>query len=318
MPKVKKLRLACCICENTDPDGYEVLYPLSRGEVIRCSRCDLIYVNDLPPLHDGQGDEYFAYWGIDVYQELEGSFSEEFRQALEEITMFNHSPGKLLDIGCGPGYFLTVARQYGWEAVGLDVSQDIVNLAGKRGERVFCCTVEEFAQKHPAENFDCITLFNILEHLVYPARALSVVRKILQDNGIVVIETPTEDSLIRRTAHLLYRLSGGKCDHLTRQLYHCGGHHFGFSQRTIRMLLASQGFEVISIQPVLSSPKVALRKRKAELAKAKGLSENLVQLLLMGSIALAWLGATIFGPRHVANRMRIVARPEGSTALKHG
>jgi len=310
MQKVKKLRLECCICANTDPGGYELLYPLPRGEVIRCRRCGLIYVNDLPPGDDDcQSEEYFTYWGIDVYQKSEELFLEEFHQVIKEINRFNPLTGKLLDIGCGPGYFLTVARQYGWEAVGLDVSKVIVNLAKKRGEKVFCCKVEEFALKYPAEKFDCITMFNILEHLVYPAQALSAVRRILKSDGIIVIETPTEDSLVRRTANLLYRLSNGKCDHLTRQLYHCGGHHFGFSPKTISLLLASQGFRPVSIRPALSSPKIALKKRIVELARARGLAEKLLQLILAGAISLAWGGSRLFGPQHMANRMRILARP---------
>jgi SAM-dependent methyltransferase len=308
MHRIKELLLPCCICENPDPNGYELLYQLPRGEVVRCRRCNLVYVNDIPPASEDQGDNYFAYWGITVYQESEWLFREEFRQALEEINGLKSPPGKLLDVGCGPGYFLSVARHYGWEPVGLDISKDVVDLARKRGETVFDCTIEELASKYQGETFDCITLFNILEHLTYPAGALSAVKKLLSKGGVVVIETPTEDSLIRRTAHQVYRLSRGKVDHLTRQLYHSGGHHFGFSRKTITMLLANQGFHVVLIQPILSSPRIALKKRKVELAKAERLTEKLLQLLLIGSICLAWLGSTLLGPEQMANRMRVLAR----------
>jgi hypothetical protein len=137
---------------------------------------------------------------------------------------------------------------------------------------------------------------------------LSAVKKLLKKEGIVIIETPTEDSLIRKAAHGTYRLSGGKIDHLSRQLYHSGGHHFGFSRKTMSMLLANQGFEVMRIQPVLSSPEIALKKRKVELVRAERYSEKLLQLLLIGSISVAWLGSMLFGPQHVANRMRVLAR----------
>ncbi|MEW5804231.1 MAG: class I SAM-dependent methyltransferase [bacterium] len=310
MPKIKNLRLPCCICENPDPHSYELLYRLPRGEVIQCSRCSLVYVNDIPPKSDDQGDSYFDYWGMNVYEESERLFYEEFQQALEEINGLKSPPGKLLDVGCGPGYFLTVSRRYGWDPVGLDISKGAVNLARKRGETAFDCTVEELASKYPEGAFDCITLFNILEHLTYPASALFAVKKLLGKSGVVVIETPTEDSLIRRIAHRAYRLSGGRVDHLTRQLYHCGGHHFGFSRRTISMLLAHQGFQVAHIQPVLSSPRIALNKRKVELTKAQRPGEKLLQFLLIGSISLAWLGSAVLGPQRVANRMRVLARPK--------
>lgn len=309
MRKIKKLLLPCCICDNIDPNGYELLYPLPRGEVIRCNRCRLVYVNDIPDFSGDQGDTYFEYWGMSVYQESARLFHEEFRQVLKEINILKSRPGKLLDIGCGPGYFLTTARQHGWKATGLDISGGIVDLGRKRGETVFCCTVEEFASEHPEERFDFISLFNILEHLVYPAKALAAVKKILKKDGIVIIETPTEDSLIRKAAHGTYRLSRGKIDHLSRQLYHSGGHHFGFSGKTISMLLDNQGFEVMRIKPVLSSPEIALKKRKVELVRAERSSEKLLQLLLIGSISVAWLGSMLFGPQHVANRMRVLARP---------
>jgi hypothetical protein len=76
------------------------------------------------------------------------------------------------------------------------------------------------------------------------------------------------------------------------------------------MLLANQGFHVVRIQPVLSSPRIALKKRKVELTRAKGSTEKLLQLLLIGSISLAWLGSTLLGPQQMANRMRILARSE--------
>jgi 2-polyprenyl-3-methyl-5-hydroxy-6-metoxy-1,4-benzoquinol methylase len=249
---------------------------------------------------------------MDVYEESEWLFREEFRQALDEINRLKSPPGKLLDVGCGPGYFLSEARHFGWDPVGLDISKGAVDLARKRGENAFDCTIEEMAKKYRGKAFDCITLFNIIEHLTYPARALSAVKKLLAEGGIVVIETPTEDSLIRRTSHKIYQLSKGKVDHLTRQLYHSGGHHFGFSRKTISMLLASQGFQVVHIKAVLSSPGIALKKRKVELDRVQGPAEKSLQILLIGSIFLAWAGSAILGPQQMANRMRVLAKAEDS------
>ena len=302
------LLLPCCICKNSDPNGYKLLYRLDRGEVIRCNHCGLIYVNDLPEQKNA-GDEYFDYWGITVYQEAGSLFRKEFRKTLKEINKLKSRPGKLLDIGCGPGYFLTEAKQFGWNTVGMDISQTIAALARKRGECVYGCTLNDFWQKHSYEQFDCITLLNLLEHLTFPAKALSIVRKLLKKDGLIVIETPTEDSLIRKTAHSLYRLSGGKIDHLVKNLYHSGGHHFGFSEKTIKRLLVKRGFKVINIQPILSSPQIALKKRLVELAKAQKPEEKFFQICLAVSIFLAWMGSTILGPRLMANRMLVLAAP---------
>ena len=50
-------------------------------------------------------------------------------------------------------------------------------------------------------SFDIITLWGVIEHLDEPGDIISAVPKLLKDEGILVLQTPTEDALVRRMIH---------------------------------------------------------------------------------------------------------------------
>lgn len=89
--------------------------------------------------------------------------------------------GKLLDIGCGVGFYIACLKRYGWDVKGIDISEWATEFARKKLElNVFTGTVEgnQFNEK-----FDIITMYHKLEHLPVPLRTLIKVSEILSDNG---------------------------------------------------------------------------------------------------------------------------------------
>jgi len=104
--------------------------------------------------------------------------------------------GRLLDIGCGNGYFLVQMRDLGWDVVGVEPDPKAVKVARDHfGLRVFQGTLEE--AKFPDDSFDVITMNHVIEHVPDPIGLLSECRRILKPNGKLVVVTPNIKSLGR-------------------------------------------------------------------------------------------------------------------------
>lgn len=102
-------------------------------------------------------------------------------------------PGnKLLDVGCGNGEFLTLARLAGWDVVGVDFDPSAVKVARSRGIDVRQGSVGVI---DPAkESFDGVTLSHVIEHVHDPLAVLRQCHALLKPGGWIWIETPNIDA----------------------------------------------------------------------------------------------------------------------------
>jgi 2-polyprenyl-3-methyl-5-hydroxy-6-metoxy-1,4-benzoquinol methylase len=108
---------------------------------------------------------------------------------------FRHIPlptGKrLLDVGCGGGLFLRISKKLGAIEQGVEPSAYAADQAQKQGLRVFCGTLESFAEQTPADvKFDIITASHVLEHVPEPVATLRTMRRFLAPQGFIWIAVP--------------------------------------------------------------------------------------------------------------------------------
>ena len=209
---------------------------------MRCSDCDLVYVDPIPDvvelsLHYNQ--DYYAEWISDQREKRERMWARRLK-SIE--TMVNR--GSILDVGCGEGLFLELAKQNGWQVHGTDVSAYATEFASKRlGQNVFCGEIwdAEFNE----QGFDVITLWHVLEHTTSPMRTLQEVRKVLKPGGLLALAVP---NLNDRMMQAVYRIVKGR----KPRLFSIGDkeiHLFHFSVRSLRLLLEKAGFTSVKIGP---------------------------------------------------------------------
>jgi SAM-dependent methyltransferase len=100
---------------------------------------------------------------------------------------------RLLDIGCGPGFFLATALKQGWKASGIEPSRQAAAHARSLG-----ADVKEgfFGAEMAAElgRFDAINLTNVLEHVPDPTAILEQARGLLNDGGLICVGVPNDFS----------------------------------------------------------------------------------------------------------------------------
>jgi SAM-dependent methyltransferase len=102
-------------------------------------------------------------------------------------------PGRMLEVGCGPGRFLAQASSAGWQVLGIDFDETAVAQAC-RLQGVEARTMDIFDPALDGERFDGIAMDNVIEHLADPARVFARCRELLAPGGRLVMVTPNSDA----------------------------------------------------------------------------------------------------------------------------
>lgn len=109
----------------------------------------------------------------------------------EIIDFLPKNLSKILDIGCGQGHFLKLVKEKtGAETWGLEVVVSEANIAKNYLDKILIGKVEDTLDFIPDAYFDCITLNDVLEHLIEPKDVLKLLNAKLTKNGIIIASIP--------------------------------------------------------------------------------------------------------------------------------
>lgn len=171
---------------------------------------------------------------------------DAFRWRLGQIERRKRG-GRLLDVGCGDGRFLAGALQRGWDAHGVDTSPGAIRSARRElGGRAVLTTL--LKASYPAEHFDVVSLFEVLEHLPDVLGHLREIRRILKPEGLVCLSVPNFASL-ERTVFRRWWAGLDAPRHLQQ-----------FTPESLRFFLETSGFAVLELRSV-NADRIQARKR---------------------------------------------------------
>ena len=201
-----------------------------HAQIVECRHCGLVYANPRWP-SDFVLDAYSAVEDETYVEERLGrelTFRHHLRQ-MERI--IGPAAGRrLLDVGAYIGVFVEVAGAAGWRAQGVEPSTWAAAEACRRGLNVTVGTLATV--EWPAESFDVVTLWDVIEHFVDPAAELERARRLLRPGGWLVVHTMDIDAPFAR-------LMGQRWPWLMDM------HLYYFSGRTLGRMLSDHGYEVV-------------------------------------------------------------------------
>lgn len=239
--------LPCISCNERRP--VKRLKPFG-GTLVKCAKCGLVFREPKPS--DKTMIEYYQKSYSDIFDE------EKYKSHREEIFLnflekaVKHSGGgKLLDVGCGYGIFLSLAKNQGWEVYGVELSKEACQFArSSLGLNVFCGDLKEAS--FPEGHFDVVTLWNVLDHMVNPVQQLLEVRRILKNDGLLFLRLPNFlfQVKVRRIGEALDNLFRGHTN-LSRKI--AVSHLYAFSSTSLINLLSSQKFSILGVRNALPS-----------------------------------------------------------------
>ena len=142
---------------------------------------------------DRFGEKYFKPDFTNTPSILKGKKPFYYRFWARYIRKHKGNAIKLLDIGCGKGFFLEYAERFS-EAYGVDISRYAIEKAsqGLRSPKLFIQDATRLGFK--SGYFDVVTCFDILEHLEEPELTVKECSRLLKERGILVISVPNTHS----------------------------------------------------------------------------------------------------------------------------
>jgi 2-polyprenyl-3-methyl-5-hydroxy-6-metoxy-1,4-benzoquinol methylase len=229
-------KVVCAICGSNESDlfllGRDLIHQLpGEFSVVRCRNCGLLYTNPRPSTSSISmyyPDDYGPHLHV---REKDGLplnaalFGKRFKNWVSLIirNLLNSgstnlpsfpSPGKMLEVGCATGRFLSLMRDKGWETWGLEFAQKPATYAREvLGLNVTQCKAEEM--EFPEECFDLVVAWMVIEHLHDPVGVLTAIRKTLKKDGYFTFSIPNAEAWeIKYFKRYWYGL------HLPNHLYH--------------------------------------------------------------------------------------------------
>lgn len=219
---------SCPVCGHSNAEDLFVKKGFCH---VRCQSCRLIYVN--PVLTDDAAHKLYEQESSWV-QVLDSGPQKEmdqkkFAYGLDIVSPYLHGQ-RILDIGTGTGLFLEVARNKGFNPVGLELNRATVERLREQGFEIIDTVLENSGL--PDHGFDLVTLWEVLEHIMEPAQLLAQITRVLKPGGVLLVLVPNADSLVTRILHEQSGTFGG----------HSHVNHF--HRAVLARLLESAGFEV--------------------------------------------------------------------------
>lgn len=198
----------CPICRSSD---LRTVYAFKEFTILKCQDCqnswrsnmyDEKRIKEIYCIDNYEENPYFSY-ELDEVDKLANNRFKNYKKALDYLKENNHT-GKLLDIGCGSGTFLSMAKKYNWSLVGIEISEELSNLCKKNvpGAEVIN---ERFENIHFKESqFDLITMWDVIEHVIDPIEVITLIKNLLKPNGIAIFCTPDENSFLAKLGKTFY------------------------------------------------------------------------------------------------------------------
>lgn len=225
----KENPLNCPLCKTKGPRYF---YHENGFKYWQCSSCGLLFLWPAPEpsfLHE----HYQEYLSVDNEEVV--AWGKEMTQVINNtavsIEKLFPEKGKILDIGCGYGFFLEEMKIRGWKVEGVELSKPAAEIARKKtGATIHSCSVEDL---QISSRYDVITLFYVIEHVADPLSILRSIRKLLAPGGILVLRYPNTTPLLKFSGALARRLT----------LMQAPSHLYDYNGKSMHLLLDKAGYK---------------------------------------------------------------------------
>lgn len=206
-----------------------------------CGSCSLIFLDPMPT-----DSELMAFYPEDSYYSYNVEFAAEdpwWKELIRKILFLNYrtkdpafsTPGRMLDIGCGNGWFIYTMRQKGWDVRGVEPSKAGAE-AGRISGKLDIHHGDLLTANYPSDYFDYVRSNHSFEHIPNPNEILDEIYRILKPGGKAFIGVPNINSVNGRVFGPYWYYLGAPV------------HTFNYSDKTLPQLLKRHRFRNIHVK----------------------------------------------------------------------
>ena len=238
----------CPVCGSTDILFVFTVkdYTVSGQtfEIWECKFCTLRFTQDIPDFTSigpyYKSEVYISHSNTSkglisrLYKAVRNRSLFQKRKLIEKITGLRK--GKLLDLGSGIGSFVDEMVHHGWDVTGIEPDRD----ARTAALRLYKITLNgnDHFDELPANSFDVITLWHVLEHVHDLHDYVILLKKLLKENGKIFIAVPNYTSLDGK----VYKQFWAAYD-VPRHLYH-------FTPKSLSELMKRHDLKILYHKPM--------------------------------------------------------------------
>ncbi|NUM33283.1 MAG: class I SAM-dependent methyltransferase [Candidatus Brocadiae bacterium] len=218
--------------------------PIGIYSILKCEHCNLEFIDPQPDFEEIKSiytSDYYKAWGMEKEEKnsLKKMKKNTFEQRIKLLSNYKKT-GNILDIGTASGFFLEVAKNFGFEPYGVELSEYSAKLAQQKfgQDKIYHGILENCP--FPKLFFDVIAMSDLLEHVQNPISLLECASQFLKEDGIIIITTPNTESFSRK-------IMGKKWTQYKPE------HLFYFDKKSIYYLANLIGLKILKIQPAWKS-----------------------------------------------------------------
>ncbi|MHC4091283.1 MAG: class I SAM-dependent methyltransferase, partial [Planctomycetota bacterium] len=229
----------CLACGSS---RSRILHRIDPYTIVQCTHCLLGWTDgaDVEPA-EFYDQDYFSGAqdpkGYNNYVSMAAAMERTNRARIRTLQRLVPGAKTLLDVGCGPGFFLKQSAEAGLQATGLEVSAFAAQYGREHlGQRIVNGPLDEAHLAQIGGSFDAITLWDVIEHLPAPDEALRHLADRLEEGGVLSLSTGDVGSLTARFS--------GRHWHL----FNLPEHLWFFTVPALRRLLRRAGLITVRVQ----------------------------------------------------------------------
>ena len=188
------------VCYNCGSSEISSSFIVNRFTHVRCKNCQMVYAN--PRFKESiaenlyNEDDYTEFYKIKLIPSIDYRKTVLGKNKYNQIARYFNKPCKVLDIGSGVGEVLSVFKDHGWDCLGIEFNEFAANYSKEKfGLNIINNNIYDFDS---SEKFDVIMLWGVLEHFFKPLDILKKVNELLKDDGLLLLEVPSADSVLVR------------------------------------------------------------------------------------------------------------------------
>ena len=215
MPSTKVLEMtvdevATLYLQKCGVDVRRSFKGIEKIEMYECQRTAMRFWRPI----DVAGDELF-------YQDLSAAWPNYYQTERWEYDFARQSIGsgskKVLEVGCGRGFFLQSLESLGHQALGLEFNEKAIKEKVTKFD-IRKCAVEDVVETHRG-TFDSVLSFQVLEHVIHPEKFIRSCTELLRPGGVLFLSTPNYDFPAHRWREDALDLPPHHINHFTKTVY---------------------------------------------------------------------------------------------------
>lgn len=192
----KQLTHQCAVCSSTARPVFE----LRQFQYYRCTECGTVSTFPVPSSKEISHyyEEKFRRGNYQIARQLADydRTCAQIAQALADYYGAGLKDRSVMDIGCFTGSLLYELQQkYNCQVMGVELQKEAVEIAKAR-LRGNVLQMDVDSSEFPDKKYDIVTLTGVIEHVIQPNRLLKRASELLNDDGVIMIQTPNAESMV--------------------------------------------------------------------------------------------------------------------------